>query len=371
MRRFGILSLPSLFIGLSTTHLNAKRIPLTLISCHFERTTKTPPILHPSGELCSPLLLRQKDCMAEILEKLEREPGARPSQQVPHVSIYEGSEEPLSCTSTTAPPRPVSPLNKTAIFIKQLGRNCDFPMTKVLRPAFFKAHLGPRPNCFRNCCFDKCGFTRESSARHVHCFTLSSGRWRTAANYSLPLSCLLPLGKEGLHAELSSIYCLSSVSFFQSLWLSFHVHCKIFLLATTAIPFDFEWSSDCVPSFCPIRIEGLAWLGLQTSQRATSSYFSLGGVTRGGSIQDNLDELDRLAMTCLWLVRFTQKRPRPVLSPSISKVSNVFFKSFSPATDPCFLRAARKWSAWQCPRFSPTPRMRKLTVIAFLTVAGV
>ena len=250
--------------------------------------------------LCSPLLLRQKDCMAEILEKLEREPGARPSQQVPHVSIYEGSEEPLSCTSTTAPPRPVSPLNKTAIFIKQLGRNCDFPMTKLLRPAFFKAHLGPRPNCFRNCCFDKCGFTRESSARHVHCFTLSSGRWRTAANYSLPLSCLLPLGKEGLHAELSSIYCLSSFSFFQSLWLSFHVHCKDFLLATTAIPFDFEWSSDCVPSFCPIRIEGLAWLGLQTSQRATSS-----------------------------------------------------------------------WSAWQCPRFSPTPRMRTLAAIAFLTLAGV
>ncbi len=94
---------------------------------------------------------------------------------------------------------------------------------------YFVSHLfsRPWPSRLGTVAFDKCGFTRKSSAHHVHCLTLSSRRLRASANTPLPfLFCFL--WKEPLEAEPSSIYCLSSLFFAQSLWLSFRVNCEEF-----------------------------------------------------------------------------------------------------------------------------------------------
>lgn len=85
----------------------------------------------------------------------------------------------------------------------------------------------PLANFSRNCCLDKCGFTRKSSAWHVHCLTLPLRRLRTAAHSLLPFFVCF-LWKELLESEPSSIYCRSSLSFAQSPRLSCHVTCKDF-----------------------------------------------------------------------------------------------------------------------------------------------
>ena len=131
--------------------------------------------------------------------------------------------------------------------------------------------------------------------------------------------CWLPL--EGTAWDWAKLDLLSEFPFFaQSSRLSFHVNCEDFLLMTTLITCHLQCSSDCVPSFGPICVEGLAWVGFQTTQEARSSYFGSRFYRRTcfgkrdtwrqhldnqrsrsifALIQDNVDELDRLARTCL------------------------------------------------------------------------
>ena len=129
------------------------------------------------------------------------------------------------------------------------------------------------------------------------------------------------LWKEPLETEPSSIYCLSSLFFAQSSRLSFHVNCEGF----SSDDYIDNMSSSMLERLCSklwphlCRRPCVSWVShnaggqkLVFRQQILQGGRALGSVTRRGNIlttkgpgsifaliRDNVDELDRLARTCL------------------------------------------------------------------------